>query len=113
MSHNQRNWVDKLDMTEFTINTSVSSTTGYALFNLNYGYMPSMIREIRGNESAYKGVRNYAEQALVNLAEAHNAIIKSQVFQTKYVNMHRKEEPNIKIGDLVFLSTENLNLLKG
>ena len=46
VSHDQKNWIDKVDMVEFAINSSVSGTTGYAPFELNYGYMPSMIKEI-------------------------------------------------------------------
>ena len=44
--HDQRDWVDRVDMTEFAINTSISTTTGYAPFDLNGGHMPSMIKEI-------------------------------------------------------------------
>ena len=40
---NQCNWVDRLDMTEFAINASVSEMTKFALFKLNGGYMPSML----------------------------------------------------------------------
>ncbi len=46
VNHNQSNWVDKIDMVEFAINSSISTTTGYSPFELNYGYMPSMIQEI-------------------------------------------------------------------
>ncbi len=42
----QKDWTDKIPMTEFAINASVSKTTGYAPFELNGGYMPSMIKEI-------------------------------------------------------------------
>lgn len=56
VSHDQRNWVDKVPLTEFTINSSISATTGYAPFKLNGGYMPSMIHEIRGTETIPKGV---------------------------------------------------------
>ncbi|KAJ3502631.1 hypothetical protein NLJ89_g8798 [Agrocybe chaxingu] len=48
VSHDQKNWVDCMDMTEFAINASISETMKYAPFELNGGYMPSMIQEIRG-----------------------------------------------------------------
>jgi hypothetical protein len=35
------------------------------------------------------------------------------VFQTRNANTRRREEPTISQGDLVYLSTKNLNLLKG
>ena len=48
-----------------------------------------------------------------NLADAHNAIIEAQTFQTHAANKLRKEKPRISVGDLVYLSTKNLNLPKG
>ena len=40
VSNDQRDWSDKCPMVEFTINSSINATTGYAPFELNYGYMP-------------------------------------------------------------------------
>ena len=39
VSNNQKDWSGKCPMAEFTINSSVNATMGYALFELNYGYM--------------------------------------------------------------------------
>jgi hypothetical protein len=60
-----------------------------------------------------RGVRDFAERALLNLAEAHNAIIQARVFQTVQANKHRREDLMIKAGSLVYLSTKNLALPKG
>src|SRR6266571_4511724 len=70
VNHNQSNWVDKINMVKFAINSSISTTTGYSLFKLNYGYMPSMIQEIRPEEAIAKGIKMFAPTALQNLAEA-------------------------------------------
>ena len=40
VANDQRDWSDKCPMVEFAINSSVNATTGYAPFELNYGYMP-------------------------------------------------------------------------
>ena len=40
-------------------------------------------------------------------------IIEARVFQTHCVNNLQRDEPTISTGDLVYLSTKNLNLLKG
>ncbi|GLB44699.1 putative retrotransposable element tf2 155 kda protein type 1-like [Lyophyllum shimeji] len=109
----QKDWVDRTPMTEFAINSSVSGTTRFAPFELNGGFMPSMIKEIRSDDIVPKGVRQYAEQALLNLASAHDSIIESRVFQTRKANTRRAAEPDIKVGDLVYLSTKNLNMPKG
>jgi len=109
----QKNWIDKVDMVEFAINSSISETTGYAPFELNYGYMLSMIKEIWSDEGIVQGIKVFALTALQNLADAHDSIIEAQVFQTRAANKLRKEEPKISNGDLVYLSTKNLNLPKG
>jgi hypothetical protein len=111
--HDQKDWVDRTDLTEFAINASISETTKYAPFELNSGYMPSMIREIRSDSAIPKGIKEFAKQALQNLAEAHDAIIEARVFQTRNANNHRRPEPKLDKGDLVFLSMKNLNLPKG
>ena len=39
VSNDQRDWSDKCPMVEFAINRTIHATTGYAPFELNYGYM--------------------------------------------------------------------------
>ena len=111
--NDQKDWVDKIDMVEFAINSSVSETTGYAPFELHGGYMPAMIKEIKKNEVFAQGVKTFATNALANVADAHDAIIEARVFQTNAANKKRRDEPLIVKGDLVYLSTKNLNLPKG
>ena len=77
VNHDQKNWVDKIDMVEFAINSSISETTGYSPFELNYGYMPSMIKEIRNDEIVSQDIRAFAASTLQKLTEAHDAIIEA------------------------------------
>jgi hypothetical protein len=109
----QKNWLGKLDSVEFAINASISATTGYAPFELVNGCMPSMIRELHSDGVIPLGIKVFAEKALQNLAEAHDAIIEKRIVQTSKVNERRREEPKIVKGDLVYLSTKNLNLPRG
>ncbi len=39
----QKDWLGRVDLTEFAINASISNTTKYAPFELNGGYLPSML----------------------------------------------------------------------
>ncbi len=84
----QRDWVDHIDMTEFAINASVSKMTGYTPFEVNGGYMPSMIQEIRSGEGIPPGIKQFAGQVLQNLADVHDAIIEKHTFQMYYTNKH-------------------------
>ncbi|EPT01764.1 hypothetical protein FOMPIDRAFT_1096796, partial [Fomitopsis schrenkii] len=91
--------------------SSASATTGFAPFELNYGYMPRMVREIAPS-AAMPGVRDFAERALDNLRMAHDAIIASRVSQTYYANQLRRNElpaynEHFAVGRLAYLSTEN------
>jgi len=100
-------------MMEFAINASISESTGFALFELDDTYMPRVICQLPESNMAPPGIRTFAQQALQNLAAAHDAIIVSHVVQQHYSNTCRHQEPTIKEGDLVYLSTKNLSLPKG
>ena len=39
---NQQNWADKIPLVEFALNLAISNSLGFALFKLNYGYIPSV-----------------------------------------------------------------------
>ncbi|KXN87195.1 hypothetical protein AN958_09067 [Leucoagaricus sp. SymC.cos] len=83
ISYDQKNWVEKVLLTEFVINSSISASTGYAPFELNGGYMPSMIKEVRGDNSLPQGIKKFTEAALINMAAVYDVIIESRVFQTQ------------------------------
>jgi len=55
----QRNWVEKSPLIKFTINSSIGNTTGLTLFKINYGYMPTMMREMRMMERTPPGVKMF------------------------------------------------------
>jgi RNase H-like domain found in reverse transcriptase/Reverse transcriptase (RNA-dependent DNA polymerase)/Integrase zinc binding domain len=109
----QTDWVEKIPMTEFAINSNISSSSGFAPFELNYGHMPMIIGGISPIEKAKPGVRNFVNQAISNLEMAHDAIIESRVRQTHQANKKRKAETPFAVGDKVYLSTENIALPKG
>src|SRR5580704_19232056 len=73
ISPDQKHWVYKIPMMEFAINTSISESTGFAPFELDSAYMPRMICQLPESNTALPGVRTFAQQALQNLAAAHDA----------------------------------------
>ncbi|KXN85595.1 hypothetical protein AN958_11090 [Leucoagaricus sp. SymC.cos] len=112
VSYDQKNWVEKVLLTEFTINSSISASTGYALFELNDGYMPSIIKEIRDDNSLPQEIKKFTKVALTNIAAVCDIIIKSRVFQTQQANKYRLSEPDLKVNNFIYLAIKNLNLLK-
>ncbi|KAF9254981.1 hypothetical protein L218DRAFT_885109, partial [Marasmius fiardii PR-910] len=93
--------------------SSVNESTGFTPFELNYGYILSMLFDVRQDETALPGIRAYGIQAMQNLFDAHDGIIESRVFQTHEANKQRTKEPELKVGIKVYLSTKNLKLSKG
>jgi len=76
----QRNWVEKSPLIQFVINASIGNATGLALFEINYGYMPTMMKEMRAMERTPQGVKMFAQNALKNMTLVHDALIKNRIF---------------------------------
>ena len=86
----QKDWVQALPMTEFAINASISATMGLALFEFQ-AYMPLMMKTVSLTlESTPPGVRAFALAAVGHIAQAHDVIIASRVFQTHQANKCRR-----------------------
>jgi hypothetical protein len=113
VSPDQTNWVEKLPITEFTMNSAVSSTTGYSPFKLNYGYLLTLLKLPIKSETKFYGIEQFADKARLNLSAAHDTIIAAQVHQTQQANKSRRVDLMYSPGDSVYLPTENLTLLKG
>ena len=92
---NQTDWVTTIPLVEFAMNSNLSSSTGFALFELNYRFMPTLIGGITPMEKAKPGVRKFINQAIANLKAAHDAIIESRVTQTYQANKKRRAETQI------------------
>jgi len=109
----QRTWVEKSLLIEFVINASIGNAMGLTPFEINYRYMPAMMKEMRVMEKTPQGVKTFARNALKNMTLAHDALIKDRIFQQIYAHKKRRREPEIKINDLVYLSTKNIAMPKG
>ena len=99
-------------MAEFAINSSVNTTTGYAPFELNYGYMPRSGQHISMN-TTFKGIKQFAQQTLWNLIDVHNAILEHRIMQMHYSNKHRRPDVIYHENNMIYLSNKNLALPKG
>ena len=76
----QKDWVEKCPMIEFTINSSIGRTTGLALFKINYGYMPIMMKVVKDMEKTPTGVRTFAKNTLKKHGTNTDALIEFRVF---------------------------------
>ena len=112
INDHQKNWADKCPMVEFVLNSSVSATTGFALFELNQGYMPQ-IGMPTSFDTTFKGVKQFTLQVKWDLMAAHDAIIANHIQQTFHANKKCRTSDLCHVGDHMYLSTQNLTLPKG
>ena len=65
---------------------SIGNAMGLAPFEINYGYMPTMMREMRMTERTPPGVKMFTQNALKNMTLAHDTLITDRIIQQKYTN---------------------------
>jgi hypothetical protein len=106
----QTNWSEKLPLAEFACNSSTNKSSGFAPFELMYGFIPRMIQTVEA--AKYPGVQAFAQNTVNNFTQACDALIESCVQQTTQSNRHRRADPTYKCGQKVYLSMANLNLPK-
>jgi hypothetical protein len=108
----QKDWAVKCPMVELALNSNVSATTGFALFELNHGYMPRIDLPVN-TDTMFKGVSQFEQQARWSLMAAHDAILEHRVDQTFQANRKHRESEIYAVDDRVYLSTQNRTLPKG
>ena len=64
-------------------------------------------------DTKFTGVKDFAQHTQHYLESAHDALIELRIKQMYYANQLRREEPFFEEGDLIYLSTKNLSVLKG
>ncbi len=112
VSLDQKDWVARLPGIEYAINMARSDSTGYSPFFLNTGRTPSSMLWDSPTDKNYPRVKNFALRVKTAIMSAHDSILASHVKQTRDANKHRREAPFAQ-DDLVYVSTQNITLLKG
>ena len=109
ISLKQKDWIYKLLMIEYTINTAQLETTGYAPFFLNYRQMLQNLLWNNSRKDEYSEVRTFTQKVKDAILQAHNTILQARVKQTRHANRHRRVSP-FELNNLVYVSTKNMNL---
>jgi len=83
----QLDWPKHLPTVEFALNSSVCASTGFAPFELMYGYIPWTIQSV--GDTTFTGVQDFADEARDMVTRAHDVLITSCVEQTHQANQRR------------------------
>lgn len=112
VSLDQLDWLDKIPIAEFAVNSAVNASTFFTPFELNYGYLPRSMSGIK-TSTPFTGVRAFAEKARDNIVMTHDAVLEARTLQTRYANTCKQEEPPIHVDEMVYLSIKSLSFPKG
>ena len=112
ISFHHHDWDLWLTGAEIAINNSVSRSTGFTPFFMNYGRNPLMpldsVNPITANHSVATTLSNIRS----NLDKAKQSIQQAQARQAAYFNRHRRDVV-FQEGEEVYLSTKDLPLKHG
>ena len=105
----ERDFDDLLPMVQWAYNTSVHSTTGSTPYWALYGVNPRepMNLVAAPTEKVPPAVEAFVAHQAGVLAMTRDALYKSQATMLEYEN-RRRREPELQVGDYVYLSTVNL-----
>ena len=107
----QSDWAKHLMHVEIVMNNSVNATTGKAPNELLYGTTVRLFPTVNPNSTNVPAVADYIERIQESIAIARDNHTVAKTRQTTNANKHRREEPEYKVGDQVYLNTKNLRLL--
>jgi hypothetical protein len=106
---NQSDWDEHLTKAEFAYNNSVQASTGHTPFYLNYGQHPRMpMTAVAEGGSRVPAVLDMLRELHTGLEQTKLNIGKAQVGQSRVAN-NRRRPHDFNVGDLAWLSADNLN----
>lgn len=118
INEEQTDWVARLPIVQFAINSSPSEPTGLSPFEITRGYTPRTLPKMLGKQKAAEisDVQEFANKAMTAVAQAQDALIATKLTQTTQANKHRRAnidkygEHSFRVGDQAWLATADLAL---
>jgi hypothetical protein len=107
VSYQHDDWLALLSQTEFAYNNTSHASTGVSPFFANYGFHPRFNLEIPGdlvNPSVEERAKSLGQVQHDFMAE----LKLTQEWQKKQAYCRRKDHPNFKVGDKVWLLRKNI-----
>ena len=107
VDYNQTNWVKLLPVAELALNNLVARATGTTPFFANYGRHANLMDAPKTNPQSQEGLK-YADDLKQTHKQIEMSLEKAQNDMEIYENKYRKNGPQLKEGDKVWLNTKNL-----
>jgi len=107
IDHRQEQWPEWLGTAEFAYNNKVHSSTRTSPFKVNYGQDSRMGFEGR-KKRKYEGAEKFIKKMKEIQEEVKAVLGKTQKEMKRYTDKRRAEVDDYKVGDLVMLSTKDL-----
>jgi hypothetical protein len=106
-------WAEQLCMAEFVLNAAPHVSIGFSPFKLMYGYEPVVPATlgVSGAAATVPAAEEFLQRMAHDLRVAQESMQKAQEQQRRQANKHRRDHV-FTVGDMVMLSTTNLNIFK-
>jgi len=104
INYQQDNWCGYLPLAEFAYNNGYQETIKNTAFFANYGINPKY--EMIGH--LIQGKQTKPEEMTQLHESLRNEMVAAQLRQKEYYDVHRKPNPNLKSGDMVWLLPRNI-----
>jgi len=103
-NYQQDNWCELLPTAEFAYNNGYQETIKHTPFFANYGINPeyeTIGHLMQGKDTPLEEMSQLHDVLRAEISEA-------QIRQKEYYDQHRKPDPNLKSGDMVWFLTRNV-----
>jgi len=107
----QSDWPDHLIHVETAMNNSVNATTGKTPTELLYGCPIRLFpAPVAKDDITIQATADYIAKSEDSITSARDRHAEAKTRQATQANKHRREEPEYRVGDRVYLDTEHLRL---
>jgi transcription antitermination factor NusG len=101
------NWCENLTAVEMAINNYQQSSTKQSPYYLNFGMHIKLPNQVNSTESSMPSVEHFTKRMSEIMKTAAENMKIAQNKQKEQADKNRRETPNWKVGDSVFVSTKN------
>ncbi|CAO1614361.1 unnamed protein product [Parajaminaea phylloscopi] len=98
----QESWVDLLGVLELALNTTPSTVTGYAPYDLLYVHRPRLLFDLAAN-AGVSNIEEAKEFSRTRLNQAMESVREAQAIQSMRYNKRKDPLPTLHVGTMVMV----------